>query len=438
MRLMTMMTAAPTPSFKRFSTTSTATAVSRFTSLCLLLVLISFANNDDAAVNALNVAVTGATGRVGRLVVDRCLKSGHDVTAIVRNIDKANDLFSDLETTTTDVDGGTNGSNGITIRQLDFADLASKTTATSELVEGAFEGVDQVIWCASGFVDIPDDDGDGEEKTTTKESLDVVGMTHLLPSLSSPLILGADPSDTAPSTPSFIMLSSAGVTRPSWDDAKKAKLVGCADIPIVRMNPGGILGKKVVAEDMLRRQQQQQEEREGSSVIPYCIVRPTGLKFEDSEWPRGRSLFSQGDVAVGRMNANDLADLLVDLLNEPSATGKTFECVTLAGYPPSTSLSPVLDRLEYDNAATTSDDDSVYTAYMLMQQLLPGENQDATRLEMGRTYEQVDSGDVQARTRGAAPTEREIELASSVVNADEGKTSIRRKIKSFFGRSSST
>merc|ERR1740124_684567 len=140
------------------------------------------------------------------------------------------------------------------------------------------------------------------------------------------------------------------------------------------MNPGGILGKKVVAEDMLRRQQQQQEEREGSSVIPYCIVRPTGLKFEDSEWPRGRSLFSQGDVAVGRMNANDLADLLVDLLNEPSATGKTFECVTLAGYPPSTSLSPVLDRLEYDNAATTSDDDSVYTAYMLMQQLLPGEN----------------------------------------------------------------
>jgi len=145
-------------------------------------------------------------------------------------------------------------------------------------------------------------------------------------------------------------------------------------------------------------------------------------------------------VAVGRMNANDLANVLVDLLNQPSATGKTFECVTLAGYPPPTSLSPVLDRLELDNADANSDNDindAAYKAYQLMQQLLPGEEQDATRLEMGRTYEQVDSGDVQGRVRGAAPTEREIEMANSVVyDGQEETKSLRSRIKRIFGRSS--
>lgn len=42
-------------------------------------------------------------------------------------------------------------------------------------------------------------------------------------------------------TPRVIMLSSAGVTRPRWSDEKKTKLVGCADIPIVRLNPVGFV-----------------------------------------------------------------------------------------------------------------------------------------------------------------------------------------------------
>lgn len=37
--------------------------------------------------------------------------------------------------------------------------------------------------------------------------------------------------------PLVVMLSSAGVTRPAWDETKKEKLSGCADIPIVRLNP---------------------------------------------------------------------------------------------------------------------------------------------------------------------------------------------------------
>ena len=46
------------------------------------------------------------------------------------------------------------------------------------------------------------------------------------------------------------MLSSAGVTRPSWSDDKKTKRAGAADIPIVRLNPGGILGLKCDAEQV--------------------------------------------------------------------------------------------------------------------------------------------------------------------------------------------
>ena len=56
--------------------------------------------------------------------------------------------------------------------------------------------------------------------------------------------------------------------------------------------------------------------------------------------------------------------------------------------------------------------------YDALQQLLPGEEQDATKLEMG-PYEQVDAGQV-ARAPGAAPTERELAVASSVVAADGG------------------
>ena len=46
-----------------------------------------------------------------------------------------------------------------------------------------------------------------------------------------------------------------------------------------------------------------------------------------------------------------------------------------------------------------------------MQQLLPGVEQDPTRLEMGRKYEEVDSGAVD-RERGAAATDREKAVAA--------------------------
>lgn len=52
--------------------------------------------------------------------------------------------------------------------------------------------------------------------------------------------------------PMVVMLSSAGITRTAWDQQKKDRLVGASDIPIVRLNPMGVLEKKVVAEQKLR------------------------------------------------------------------------------------------------------------------------------------------------------------------------------------------
>lgn len=191
----------------------------------------------------------------------------------------------------------------------------------------------------------------------------------------------------------------------------------CLAVPIIRLNPGGILGKKCEAEQMMR-----------DSGLPYCIVRPTGLKFEG--WPRGRPVLSQGDVAVGRTNPYDLADVLVGAMSEPSATGKTFEMFTLAGYPAARSLTNALDGLRVDVEGPL-DEAAVTATYAALQQCLPGEEQDATKLEMGRTYEQLDAGVVQPRERGAAPTEREVALASGVAAAAGGK---RKALRGMVGR----
>ena len=48
-------------------------------------------------------------------------------------------------------------------------------------------------------------------------------------------------------------------------------------------------------------------------------MRPCGLN--DNHPAGSRPLFSQGDVAVGRINRKDVAKLLVDCLAAPAATG---------------------------------------------------------------------------------------------------------------------
>jgi len=341
-------------------------------SILSLLALLQLASG-------LNVAVTGPTGRTGRMVVNKLLSEGHSVTAIMRNTTKAMEVLP--------------ASEKLACTTLDLA------TADGAAMREACAGSDAIIWAATGFSD-------------AGESLDVRGMQTLLPAAFEAT------DDGAAAPPKVVLLSSAGVTRPAWDEQKKERLVGAADIPIIRLNPGGILGKKCEAEQHLRE-----------SGLGYCVVRPTGLKFEG--WPQGRPVLSQGDVAVGRTNPLDLASVLVSVLNEPAARGKTFEMFTLAGYPAPRELAPVLEGLVPD-AAMPLDEAAVDATYATLQQFLPGEEQDATKLEMGRTYEQVDAGEVAARERGAAPTAREMEMASGVVEATGGGK--RQAVRGLFSR----
>ena len=180
------------------------------------------------------------------------------------------------------------------------------------------------------------------------------------------------------------MVSSAGVTRTIWSDEKKKKYEGCADIPIVRLNPLKILDVKRMGEQALRK-----------TGCKYSIVRPCGLT---ENWSAGRPIISQGDVAVGRTTRPDVAKFLVSVLKEPKAVSKTFEFFAVPGYPYPRDFSIQFDRLKNDigdnDYGQSMDDKQIEVEYAILQQLVPGETLQPNALAMGQTYEQLDKDEV--------------------------------------------
>ena len=123
-----------------------------------------------------------------------------------------------------------------------------------------------------------------------------------------------NPSSSPPSratpkrNPAFVHVSSAGVTRPNRPGINVDE-----EPPAVKMNAmlGGLLDYKLAAEDAVRR-----------SGIPFAIVRPVAL----TEEPRGMPVaLSQGDTVRGKVSREDVADLVLALLECPEAAGTTFE-----------------------------------------------------------------------------------------------------------------
>eukprot|EP00578_Thalassiosira_sp_NH16_P019170 CAMPEP_0181097860 /NCGR_PEP_ID=MMETSP1071-20121207/11798_1 /TAXON_ID=35127 /ORGANISM="Thalassiosira sp., Strain NH16" /LENGTH=427 /DNA_ID=CAMNT_0023180377 /DNA_START=53 /DNA_END=1336 /DNA_ORIENTATION=- len=324
------------------------------------------------------VAVAGATGRTGRLVVRRLLELDVPVLALVRDADRAANVLDPTNE----------------LLDIRATDLGSEKDVISALNDGGDGkgGCDAAIWCATGFSDSPDQNLLTKIKavfglaTNAGGTIDAVGLPALGTALAGTprrTLEGGD-DESSSVLPKVIMLSSAGVTRPDWSEEKKLALEGCAGIPIVRLNPFGILGIKKESEEKLR-----------TCGVDYCIFRPGGL---NDSWPSNqRPIFSQGDVAVGRINREDVAKILVDVLSLPEATGKTFEGVSIANsaegyYPPAASIGPTLARLQLDrdNGGNGPSEDVARATYAIMQQLLPGERQDAKGLAMGQTYEQLD------------------------------------------------
>jgi hypothetical protein len=302
-----------------------------------------------SALQPRTVIVTGATGKTGQAVVKELLKDeATTIRCFVRNKTKAELVLPQDEPR-------------VRLCSVDLEDQA----ALAELVKDG--EADAAIWCATGL-------------TADKLLIDQVSL---------PTLAKALPRVSRDAAPNCVMLSSAAVTRPGWSSRKQKRFARSYDIPIVRLNPAGILGKKLNAEKKLAR-----------ATPAFCVVRPVGL---NDEWPCGRPIFSQGDVAVGRSNRDDVVAVLVAALDSADARGKTFEMASLKGYAPPSSFDDAFAALTY----RTGPNDATYA---LVQQLLPGTEQDPTRLEMGRKYEEVDSGAVD-RERGAAPTDREQAVA---------------------------
>jgi uncharacterized protein YbjT (DUF2867 family) len=117
-----------------------------------------------------------------------------------------------------------------------------------------------------------------------------------------------------PASPRFVLVSSAAVTRPFWDEHKKSLYSQAADIPIVKLNAqiGNVLGAKLAGEDALR-----------ATAIPYTVLRPTALRDDVTPGQAVRVL--QGDVATGRISRSDVARTVVGILQSQDASWKTIE-----------------------------------------------------------------------------------------------------------------
>jgi len=309
------------------------------------------------------VMVAGASGRLGRLVVRELLiapNSTVQVCAAVRDVEKAKKVLLPFLDTC----------------QRDRLDIVQVKLNNLEDLKAVTANVDRCVWCATGFTDqssaLSKITGLLRLKFRPRSALDIKGM-ELLGSLFK------EKEKSFNDGPHVVLCSSAGVTRPSWSDEKKEKFAGAADIPIVRLNPFNILDIKAKGEQILR-----------DSGASYCIVRPTGL---NDKHPNGRPILSQGDLAVGRINRFDVAQLLVSILQEPAAVGKTIEAVSVAELPYPRSFGAQLDSLRSDIDGPL-DDVSLERTYALLQQLVPGEIMQPEKLAMGQSYEQLDKGEL--------------------------------------------
>ncbi|MDG2991373.1 CIA30 family protein [Candidatus Synechococcus calcipolaris G9] len=111
-----------------------------------------------------------------------------------------------------------------------------------------------------------------------------------------------------PDLPRWIMVSSAGVTRPGRSDLDLAQ-----QPPAVKMNDqlGGILTWKLAGENAVRE-----------SGLPYTILRPCALTEEPGDRPLQ---LAQGDRLTGKINRDDLVAFIVSLINAPQTCGRTVE-----------------------------------------------------------------------------------------------------------------
>jgi len=193
------------------------------------------------------VMVTGADGAVGKLVVELLLLRCPGAT--VRAV---GDSLASLE------------------ESLSFSLLAETgrlelvaTDLLSGSLAGTLEGVSAVVWCASSFgrrtqPAAPEETekrrGGGSvlfekalelflpREASTDLRAESGGVRRIASAFKAATALLKE--DAKAITPKFVLLSSAAVTRPTWDAHQRTSFGEAYDIPIVGLNPGDILGYK--------------------------------------------------------------------------------------------------------------------------------------------------------------------------------------------------
>lgn len=131
--------------------------------------------------------------------------------------------------------------------------------------------------------------------------------------------------------PQFVLVSSAGVTRPGRTDINLEE-----EPPAVRLNDqlGGILTWKLRGEESVRH-----------SGILYTIIRPCAL----TEEPGVKQLiFDQGDNIKGKVSRDAIAELCLQVLAQPKACNVTFE-VKQEGSDQSNDWQSLFDSLQPDD-----------------------------------------------------------------------------------------
>ena len=132
-------------------------------------------------------------------------------------------------------------------------------------------------------------------------------------------------------TPQWIMISSAGVTRPGRSDLDLSQ-----EPPAVQMNDqlGGLLTWKLAGENAIRE-----------SGLRYTIIRPCALT-EETELESLQ--LEQGDTLKGQVSRETIAQLCLELLQTPEAVNKTFEVSKVTTDSVSSSWQEQLSELEVD------------------------------------------------------------------------------------------
>lgn len=217
------------------------------------------------------VAVAGATGRTGKLCVEKLVATGARVRALVRSQEKAAELPSGVEVVVADI-----LDRQAVRRALDgVSALIIATSAQPRMKEGGRGPMDMYY---------PEDG--------TPEKVDYHGQVNLI-----------DAAKEA-GVKKVVLISSLGITNP--------------DNILNKIGNGRILDWKLKSEDHLR-----------ASGLDYTIVRPGHL--EGQNHPPRTLVVGTGDTLQGAVSRDQLADVCIAALRSPAARNKTFELISVEG-----------------------------------------------------------------------------------------------------------